>query len=272
MRIPLAEVGRRGRMDLVFAEQNGQTVLHNAYCEIPFKVTRILNSRQGPAHLILMHCTAGLFGGDELECSIQVKSGAQVLVTQQSATKIHPSAGRPAIQTNHIVVETGAELRFYLEPVIPFEESVLRQMTTIDVQPGGRLMFWEGLMAGRVGRGERWRFGQVASETQLRLDDHLVFLDRFILPPDEVNGSPSPRGNLNYLGTGLYVGDQAKSFATMLHDAVSEAGVDTPVAGVAVTRMVSTTGPDFHRCREMFCLHASRTAQLVMPLSTSRVR
>jgi len=58
----------------------------------------------------------------------------------------------------------------------------------------------------------------------------------------------------------------------MLHDAVSEAGVDTPVAGVAVTRMVSTTGPDFHRCREMFCLHASRTAQLVMPLSTSRVR
>jgi hypothetical protein len=60
-------------------------------------------------------------------------------------------------------------------------------------------------------------------------------------------------GDFNYLGTGLYVGDQAGSFATMLHDAVSEAGIDTPVAGVAVTRMVSTTGPDFHRCRELFC-------------------
>jgi urease accessory protein UreH len=66
--------------------------------------------------------------------------------------------------------------------VIPFEESVLRQIMTIDVQLGGRLIFWGSLMAGRVGSGERWRFGEVASETQLHLDGHLVYLDRFILP------------------------------------------------------------------------------------------
>src|SRR5215471_18757740 len=91
MRVPLAEVGRRAAMDLIFAQQDGQTVLRQAYCEVPFKVTRILNWSHSAAHLILMHSTAGVFGGDELECSLRVERGARVLLTQQSATKIHPS-------------------------------------------------------------------------------------------------------------------------------------------------------------------------------------
>ena len=80
MRVALADVGRRGRMALTFVLQNGQTVLRNAYCEIPFKITRVLNSSQ-PVHLILMHCTAGLFGGDDVECSIRVERGARVQIT-----------------------------------------------------------------------------------------------------------------------------------------------------------------------------------------------
>ena len=67
MPVPLAEVGRRGRLDLTFALQDGQTILRDAYCEIPFKITHVLNSHRPFAHLILMHCTAGLFGGDEID-------------------------------------------------------------------------------------------------------------------------------------------------------------------------------------------------------------
>src|SRR5215470_11337785 len=114
MRVPLPDVGRRARMDLIFAQQDGQTVLRHAYCEVPFKVTRVLNWSQPAAHLMLMHSTAGVFGGDELECSVRVESGARVLVTQQSATKVHPSEGRPAIQENRVIVERDAELQLYL--------------------------------------------------------------------------------------------------------------------------------------------------------------
>src|SRR4030095_7853399 len=158
MRVPIAEVGRRGRMDLVFALQGNKTILRDAYCEIPFKVTRILTSRGPVAHVILMHCTAGLFGGDDIQCSIRVESGARVMITQQAATKIHQSLGPPAIQRNNIFVESDAELQLYLEPIIPFAGSVLRQTTHIDVQAGGRLMFWESFMAGRIGSGECWQF------------------------------------------------------------------------------------------------------------------
>src|SRR5438046_1828054 len=102
MPIALSEVGRSGRLDLTFTQQDGRTILRDAYCEVPFKITRILNPDSAPAHLILMQCTAGLFGGDDVACSIHVESGARVLITQQSATKIHPSQGRNAIQRNRI--------------------------------------------------------------------------------------------------------------------------------------------------------------------------
>src|SRR5437867_2546144 len=174
MRVPLAEVGRRAQMDLILAQQGGHTVLRHAYCEVPFKITRLLSWRQPTAHLILMHSTAGIFGGDQLECTIRIEGGTRVFVTQQSATKIHPSEGRPAIHRNHIVVEAGAQLQLYFEPLIPFADSILRQSTRIDVEAGGCLMFWEGLMAGRVGRGERWEFRELTLETHLLVDNHSI--------------------------------------------------------------------------------------------------
>jgi len=243
-------------MDLTFALQNGQTVLRHAYCETPFKITRLLNSR-GLPHLIVMQCTAGLFGGDDVEFVIHVQRGARVLITQQSATKIHPSQGRPAIQRNHVLVDTGAELQLFLEPIIPFAGSCLRQMTQINVQPGARLVFWEGFMAGRVGRGERWQFREITLETRLLWNQQPVYLDRFRLP-NGLERSPCAMGECGYLGTGFYVGEHARSFATTLHQILPEAGIDTPVAEVAITRVVSTTGPDFHRSREIFSLQAER--------------
>jgi len=260
MRLPLSAVGRRGRLDLIFGLQNGQTVLRHAYCEIPFKITRVLNWRRPTAHLIMMQCTAGLFGGDDVECSIHIERGARVMLTQQSATKIHPSEGPPAIQRHSVFVEVGAELQLCLEPVIPFAGSSLTQTTQIDVEPGARLMFWEGLMAGRIGCGERWRFRALASETQLRSNNRSVYLDRFLLP----NGfecAAYTMGDCNYLGTGLYVGEEASSLATKLHQALPEAGVDTLAADVAIARVVSATGPDFHRSREMFLRCTASTAR-----------
>jgi urease accessory protein len=204
---------------------------------------------------MLMHCTAGIFGGDNLDCSIRVEPGARVRITQQSATKIHPSQGRLARQNSHIVVESGAELQLFLEPVIPFAESSLSQTTRIDVQPGGRLTFWEAFMAGRVGRGERWRFSELASETSLYSDSILSYLDRFQLSKG-FECSPWAMGDCAHVGTGLYVGPHAQRLASLLHQSMPQAGMDTPAADLAVVRVVSVSGPDFHRCREMFIANA----------------
>src|SRR5262245_33649869 len=253
MRVALADFGRRGRMELTFVLENGRTVLRDSYCEVPFKVTRVLNSRPPVAQMILMQCTAGLFGGDEVECSIRVERGAQVRISQQSAMKIHPSRDRLAVQSNQIWVGSGAELQLFLEPVIPFTDSRFWQRTRLDVEQGGKLHFWEGFMTGRVGHGESWRFQEFSSETQLHSGGRCTYLDRFHLLPDSLQRSVWAMGNSNYVGTGLYVGERAGDIASMLHQILPEAGVDCLADDVAAVRVVADAGPDFHRSRELFC-------------------
>jgi urease accessory protein len=256
MAVPLSEVGRRGRLDLTFTERNGRTVIRDAYCEIPFKITRLHDSHPLKiAHLILMQSTAGLFGGDTTECTIHVESGARILITQQSATKAHPSGGRLAIQTNRIRVEAGGELHIYFDPLIPFSGARVHQTTSIDVDSGARLCFWEGLMAGRVGRGEIWQFAEFSSETSLRVNGRLLYLDRFRLcPREEPPNKQWMMGNARYLATGLYFDEHASDFAERLHLLIpgAGAGTDNPAPGLAVARIAAVHGPEFHRCRSVF--------------------
>jgi urease accessory protein UreH len=254
MRVPLTEVGRCGRLDLVFGRRGDQTFLRDSYCEVPFKITRTLSAAgDGVAHLMLMHCTAGLFGGDSMEMTVHVERGARVRLTQQSATRVHPSEDRWAIQSNRIYVESGGELDLLFEPIIPFAASRLRQTTSIDLERGGRLLFWEGLMAGRVGSGEVWEFKDLSYETRLTSEARLLFLDRFHLRPERSSPASDWRmGKATYAGTGLYVGSDPGKFAEGLHTALPMAGVDALSDDLAVTRVVTCHGPEFHRWREVF--------------------
>jgi urease accessory protein len=252
MRVSLADVGRRGRMSLVFGLQDGRTILKDSYCEVPFKITRLLNSNGEIPHLILMQCTAGLFGGDAVECSIRLEKGSRVCITQQSATKVHPSQDRQAIQTNRIFVEEGASLQLYLEPIIPFSESRLNQSTRIEVESGGELAYWEGFMPGRVGRGESWRFRELASETSLYAGGKLKYLDRFRLTEGSVAASHWAMGSGSHMGTGLRLSSRATYFAEKLHEALPQAGVDALSETLAAVRVVLNDGPEFHRTRALF--------------------
>jgi urease accessory protein len=200
-----------------------------------------------------MHCTAGLFGGDTLECSIHVEAGARVLVTQQSATKVHPSQARIAVLHNRIRVDAGGELHMHCEPVIPFAQSRLSQTTVIDLERGARLSFWESLMAGRVGRGEVWQFDELSSEIALNVDSTLVYLDRFRLSR---RGEPPVQnwamGKSTYLGTALHYKEGVADWAECLHDKAPAAGVDSPATNLTVMRTVGEDGPEFRLHRSAF--------------------
>ena len=253
MTVLLCDVGRHGRLDLTFTSRRGETAIRDSYCEVPFKITRLHNSPSaGIAHLILMHCTAGLFGGDVLECAIQVEPGARVLVTQQSATKVHPAGGRRAIQRSRIRVEAGGELHIYNDPIIPFAESALSQTTLIDIDKGSRLYFWESLMAGRIGHGEAWQFDEFSSDTCLRLHGQMLYLDRFRLMPrhDPPTGEWT-MARARYMATGLCFDDRT-DLAERLHQLMPMAGVDEPAPGLVVARVAVDDGLNFHFCRAAF--------------------
>jgi hypothetical protein len=71
-------------------------------------------------------------------------------------------------------------------------------------------------------------------------------------------------GNHSYWGTGLHVGKSADSFAATLRQSLPEAGVDALARDVAAVRVVSDSGPAFHRSREMFCRLAERNCLQIM--------
>jgi urease accessory protein UreH len=153
-----------------------------------------------------------------------------------------------------VVVEDGADLQLYLEPLIPFAGSHLKQSTFLEVHAGGRLSFWEGFMTGRVGSGESWQFKGLDSETRLCVNGRLAYLDRFRLRPNEAQQSRWTMGSGTHLGTGLYVANEAADVASKLHQVLPEAGVDALAENIAIARVVSESGPEFQRAREQFML------------------
>jgi urease accessory protein UreH len=200
-----------------------------------------------------MHCTAGVFGGDELDCQIRVRRGARVRITQQSATKVHASQGRLAMVKTRIAVEAGAELQVVYDPVIPFAHSRLKQSTRIDVEDGATLLYWESFMAGRLGHGEAWCFTELAVETELVVSGQLIYLDRFRLQPAKQDpASPWAAGGAPYVATGLYWGPHSRKITEYCRCAMQGAGLDEPVMGLAVARVLTAAGPELCRSQQTF--------------------
>jgi urease accessory protein UreH len=254
MTVLLSDVGCHARLNLTFSSQRGRTIIRESYCEVPFKITRLHDATpDGIAHLILMHSTAGVFGGDVLESTIHVEAGARVLITQQSAAKVHPSGSRCAVQRNRIHVEADGELHILNDPIIPFAESRLRQITSIDLDHKSRFCFWESFMAGRLGYGEIWQFDELSSETYLRVSGDLLHLERFCLKPKQERPTAEwVMASSRYFATGISFDARAIDRAESLRQAMPSAGVDTPTPGLVIVRVAACDGPTLHRHRQAF--------------------
>jgi urease accessory protein len=259
----LNDVGRSGRLDIIFATRRGRTIVRSAHCEIPYKITSPYYAEDPSiAHLIVMSSAPGLLSGDQVQTSIRVECQARAVVTTQASTKVHPGP-QFAEQSLSVLVEPGAELHFYGDPAILFGGSRLRQRFDLEVSKDSRLYFWDGFMAGRIARGEAWGFHEFESETKVNVGERLLYLERFHLRPQSQRPDTLWAMNgFSYMATGLFY--DARLEPDEIHFAVPEAGVDQPSPPLIVVRVLSTNGVDFRRIQERV-LHAvfTQTGQAV---------
>jgi urease accessory protein len=83
-------------------------------------------------------------------------------------------------------VASGAFLEFWPELFIPQGGARFRQRTTLDVEEGGEMLFFESLAPGRVAAGESFAFRELEWETDVRLAGALIARERYrIAPGDE---------------------------------------------------------------------------------------
>jgi urease accessory protein len=174
--------------------------------------------------------TAGMFGGDTITAHVVVEPGARVLLSSPSAARFHPSHGREARYRQVFEVRTGACLDVFPEISIPQRESRSQQETSIQIEPGGELIFLETLAPGRIASGEAFAFARYAWSTDIRVGSQLVHRERADVSP----GNASCAGLRAFFAAGYYAGlviisPAAEQWGADFAEAVAQTGRELAV-------------------------------------------
>jgi urease accessory protein len=250
-------VGRRARLELVFALRHGRTVLRHAYAEPPLRAGRPFHERGGRVQMIMASSAPGIFGGDCLTEHVVVERGARVRLTSQSAVQVHPSPeGDPALRSSTYEVEDDAELECEWDPLIPFAGARLEQRIRVGLAGQARLYWSDALMCGRAASGERWMFADLSHDLRVTRTGRLEYVERYRVTPLE---GPASRAravrNASYFGTILSSGQLIEpDRAAELHGRLSaidgiRSAVDRLESALVLVRLIGDSGAAFREAR-----------------------
>jgi urease accessory protein len=200
-----------GALHLVCAPDTmGRSTLVSQYVSAPMHISKPWWN-EGLLIVNAINSTAGLFSGDSIETSFDVKAGAQMLVTSPSANRAHRMPSGMATVRQSIHVGSSGWLEFWPSLFIPHTGSNYRQEISIRLEPDARLLWFETFAPGRVASGEAWEFTRYQNQFDLTYDSRLVARETYSLTPD----SPS-------------VAAFRSQFPTGYHATCYAAGIDFP--------------------------------------------
>ena len=213
-----ARVGRDGTLSLRLERRGQATVLAGCRFTLPLQVLAPL-ALDGTALVVsMLNPTGAVLGGDRLEIDVHAGPDAHAVLTTPSATKVYRTDGPIAVQDVRLVVAPGAVLEWIPDHTIPFAGAAYRQRLCAHVGAGATLVVVDAFAAGRVARGECWRFRRLESALHLVDDEGWLLHDRFVL-----------EGQHRWAGLGFTEG--AAYFATVA--VVAGAPVEALTAAVA---------------------------------------
>lgn len=126
----------------------------------------------------------GLVDGDDVALEVEVDRGATCVIATQASTKAY--RGR-SFQRLHANVADGAAAIIVPDPLVPFRDATIRQVTRIALAPTAQLVLCDIVTAGRIAHGERWACARL--DTTLSITGLLH--DRVVL--DRAHGSIADR-------------------------------------------------------------------------------
>jgi urease accessory protein len=189
--------GWHGHLHLHYRRDGERTVAHDRH-DGPLRVLKALHP-EGPAvcHHVLVHPPGGLVGGDRLDVSLHVATGAHALVTTPGATRFYRSAGKAAVQHVDARVDAGARLEWLPLETIAYSgcraENRLRftlaegaEMIGADVLalglPAADAPFARGQVLQHLEVPGRWlERGRIAADDRRLLDGPLGFAGHRVL-------------------------------------------------------------------------------------------
>ena len=166
------------------ADAEGRSFLREQSFCAPMHISKPF-TESGALVVNVVNPTAGFLQGDSVTCEVRVESGARLVLTSPSASRIHHSGDGCARLEQNFTVEENAFLEVNPELFIPQRGARYEQTTAISVESGGELIFFETLAPGRVAMGEAFEFARLDWKTDVRWDGTLAVRERYALSPDD---------------------------------------------------------------------------------------
>jgi urease accessory protein len=227
-------VGRDGELRLAFERRGARTVLAGCRWRLPLQVLAPVALDDAAAVVSVLNPTGGLVGGDRLAIDVVAGPGAHACLTTPSATKVYRTAGAPAEQTVRLALAAGARVEWVPDHAIPFPGAALRQRLDAEVAEGATLVAVDAFAAGRVARGETWRFALLDSALGVRDARGWLLHDRLVLR----DGAPGPglglAGDRPYVATVAVIADAG--VAAFVDDAAALGGDGAEVGAAPLPR------------------------------------
>lgn len=172
-------------LDFQWDPSCGSTFLSSSSQEPPLRVVRPFRLGDGSVLVHLHNVSGGLLGGDELRSSVNVGPGASVQLTSTGATRIYRSRADQAATANFndFTVRENALLEYVPDAIIPFAKARFRQVTSIELEHGAGLFWWEILAPGRSARGEVFEYDCVELRTDLKAEGRVIAAENVCLRP-----------------------------------------------------------------------------------------
>jgi urease accessory protein len=141
--------------------------------------------------LINLSCpTAGLLAGDRIICDIEVSDDASMVVTTPGATRAHFMRSGIARVEQKFTIKESSFLEFNPGALILQKATNLEQVTEIEVDEDGEVLFVEKMLPGRIAHGESFLFKRFSNQLKIRKENQLVLLEAFNLESDNESVLP----------------------------------------------------------------------------------
>lgn len=169
----------RGELHLVFECNEQATRLSASRARIPLAIQRPFYPEGAElCHALMLHPPGGMVGGDQLEITLELKAGAQALLTTPSAGKWYRSDQRQAVQRMQAHLAEGAYLEWLPQESIVFDGACVRQCVHVKLASGATWLGWDITRFGRSARNERFLTGEWRNFTEVWRGGQPLWIDR----------------------------------------------------------------------------------------------
>ncbi|MCC2639954.1 MAG: putative Urease accessory protein UreD [Nitrospira sp.] len=205
-RSTLSEVGRVGRLDLLYRRRGIQTILARSRCSSPWHLfPPMYLDDSGCAFTSLVNPSGGFVAGDHLSIHASLEQDAHIVISTPSANRVYRSLSGNSRQTVKLSADSGAIIEWFPEVTIPFAGSRFAQTIDVTLAEGATALIWDSVASGRVARGERWTFASLQSDIRITTASGDQLIERYEVMPER--GGAGLLSDYDYVASLFVVSD-----------------------------------------------------------------